>query len=172
MNVNLWTMSQDKNSIPVSAKNPLANESITPNQSLFLRYYTGFLIDLVVLNLFEEYSKFVIIESFTVSLIVALILQVLLKFTITLEQWFASFFIARSGAMVRFMRYFGAWAILFLSKIVILGIVSFAFGDNVYFGGPLNGAVVFVAVVVTMLASEEVVLKFYRWIGRESNRSE
>lgn len=171
MNVNLRTMSQDKNSIPVSAKNPLANESITPHQSLFLRYYTGFLIDLVVLNLFEEYSEFVVIESFTVSLIVALILQVLLKFTITLEQWFASFFIARSGAMVRFMRYFGAWAILFLSKIVILGIVSLAFGDNVYFGGPLNGAVVFVAVVVTMLASEEVVLKFYRWIGRESSRS-
>lgn len=168
MNVNLQGMSKDKYPFPVSAKNPSVNESISPNQSLFLRYYTGFLIDLVVLNLFEEFSEYVAIESFIISLIAALVLQVLLKFTIALEHWFAAFFNARSGSMAKFIRYFGAWAILFLSKIVILGVVTLAFGDDVYFGGPLNGAVVFVAVIITMLVSEEIILRFYRWIGRES----
>ncbi len=48
------------------------------NQQLFLRYFTAILVDLTVLNLFEEYWAPVVIESFTISLLAALLLQALL----------------------------------------------------------------------------------------------
>ncbi|MGD8533014.1 MAG: hypothetical protein PVG80_06650, partial [Gammaproteobacteria bacterium] len=48
----------------------------TTRQRLFNRYFTAILIDLVVLNLFVEYSEHVRIDSFTISLLAAFLLQV------------------------------------------------------------------------------------------------
>jgi len=39
--------------------------SYTGRQQLFIRYFTAILIDLTVLNLFDEYWDNVVIESFT-----------------------------------------------------------------------------------------------------------
>ena len=46
-------------------------------QRLFVGYTLAVLVDLVVLNFFDEYWDFVNIESFTISLIAALLLQLL-----------------------------------------------------------------------------------------------
>jgi hypothetical protein len=131
-------------------------------QRLFMRYFTAILIDLTVLNLFVEYSGNVVIESFTISLLAAVLLQVLLKLTIALEHRVAAHFNAKPGGFAKFMRYFTAWLILFGSKFVILEALAFAFGDEVYFGGPLNGLVVLIAIVITMLVAEEAIVRLYR----------
>jgi hypothetical protein len=131
-------------------------------QRLFNRYLTAVLLDLAVLNLFVEYWHHVSIDSFTVSLLAALVLQVLLKLTLLLEHRVAAFFNARTGGFARFMRIFCAWLILFGSKFVMLWAIDLAFGDAVRFGGPLHGVVAFIAVVVAMLAAEEIVLRIYR----------
>jgi hypothetical protein len=141
---------------------PASAEVPSNKQRLFLRYFTAILIDLVVLNLFVEYSEHVVIDSFTISLLAALLLQVLLKATLAIEHWVAAYFNARQGGLAKFLRYFSAWLILFGSKFVILEALSFAFGDEVYFGGPLHGLVVLIAVVVTMLVAEEAVVRLYR----------
>ena len=60
---------------------PRSAEAITNRQRLFVRYFTAILIDLVVLNLFVEYSDKVFVDSFTTSLLAAVLLQVLLKLT-------------------------------------------------------------------------------------------
>ena len=60
------------------------------NQQLFLRYFTAILIDLVVLSLFAEYWSLVTIESFTVALFAAILLQLLLKLTLLVEHQVAS----------------------------------------------------------------------------------
>ncbi len=135
------------------------------NQALFLRYFTAILVDLVVLNLCDEYWEHVVIESFTISLFAAILLQILLKLTLALEHRVADFFNARSGAAATFFRYFSAWVILFGSKFVILAAVDLAFGDDVLFGSPLHGVVVFIAVVVIMLVAEETVARIYRRLG-------
>ena len=131
-------------------------------QRLFLRYFTAILIDLVVLNLFVEYSENVVIDSFTISLFAALLLQVLLKLTIAIEHRVAAYFNARPGGFAKFMRYFSAWLLLFGSKFVILEAITLAFGDEVYFGGALHGLVVLIVVIVTMLLAEEAIVRFYR----------
>jgi hypothetical protein len=142
--------------MPVSAETP------SDRQRLFLRYYTGFLIDLVVLNLFAEYWDLVTVDTFTTSLWAALVLQVLLKATIALEHKAMDFFKARGGGINTFLKYFVAWLILFGSKFVILEALSMAFGRNVHFGGRWHGIVTLIVVVVVMLVAEEVMVRIYR----------
>ncbi len=137
----------------------------TNSQRLFIRYLMATLIDLTVLNLFDEYWSAVEVGSFTISILAAIILQVLLKATLALEHRVGAFFSSKSGAMARFLRFFCAWLILFGSKFVMLGVIDFAFGDAVLFIGPLHGVVAFIVVVVVMLAAEELTVRFYRWLA-------
>ena len=131
-------------------------------QRAFMRYFTATLVDLVVLGLFAEYWEHVSVNSFTIMVLAAVLLQVLLKLTIVLEHKVAAFFNARPGGFNKFMRFFTAWLILFGSKFAILEALVLAFGDRISFGGPFHGVVVLIAVVVVMLVVEAVLVKLYR----------
>ena len=134
----------------------------TTAQRLYNRYLTATLIDLAVLNLFDEYWKHVSIQSFTVSIVAAILLQVLLKATLALEHRVATYFNSKSGGAARFMRFFSAWLILFGSKFVMLGAIELALGDAVFFGGPMHGVVAFIVVVIAIVAAEEIAVRIYR----------
>ena len=71
---------------------PATAEMPSDRQRLFVRYLTGTLIDLVVLNLFAEYWDAVHVSNFTVSLLAAILLQILLKLTIAVEHQVALYF--------------------------------------------------------------------------------
>jgi hypothetical protein len=141
---------------------PVLGETSSTRQRLFAWYLTAILIDLAVLNLFVEHSRYVVIESFTVSLLCAVLLQLLLKLAIAAEHRVAAFFKARQGGSAKVMRFFCAWVVLFGSKFVILGAIDFAFGDNVDFGGAFNGLVALIVVIVVMLVAEETAVRLYR----------
>lgn len=141
---------------------PQSAQVPSSRQILFMRYFTAILIDLVVLNLFVEFSQYVVINSFVMSLAAAILLQILLKVTIAIEHRAAAYFNAKSGGFAKFLRYFTAWLILFGSKFVILEALALAFGEEVWFGGPLHGLVVLIIVIITMLVAEEAVVRFYR----------
>ncbi|CAN7628872.1 hypothetical protein [Mesorhizobium caraganae] len=143
---------------------PATAEMPTDRQRLIIRYIFGVLIDLVVLNLFDEFSDSVTVASFSVSLLAAILLQALLKGTIAIEHQVAVFFTARQGAFMKFMRFFGAWVVLFLSKFVILEAITFVFGDRVSFEGMLHGVVTLIIVVMAMLIAEEAIVRLVRWI--------
>jgi len=134
-------------------------------QRVFLRYLTATLVDLVVLGLFVEYWEYVSADSFTVILLAAIVLQVLLKLTIVVEHRVTAFFNARPGGFSKFMRFFCAWLVLFGSKFVILEALVFAFGDRLKFSGPFHGIVALIVVVVVMLIVEAVLVKLYRRLG-------
>ena len=135
-------------------------------QRVFLRYFTMVLVDLVVLGLFVEYwPAMVSASSFTIMLLAAVILQILLKLTIVLEHKVAAYFNAKPGGFNKFMRFFTAWLILFGSKFVILEALVLALGDRLKFGGPFHGVVVLIAVVVAMLVAEVILVKLYRKMG-------
>ena len=134
----------------------------SPRQRAYMRYLTATLIDLAVLGLFAEYWSYVVVDSFTIMLLAAVVLQVLLKATIVVEHKVAAFWNARPGGFNKFMRFFTAWLILFGSKFVILEALVLAFGDRMSFGGPFHGIVALIAVVVVMLVVEAVLVKLYR----------
>lgn len=139
-----------------------AAETPTTRQRLFARYLIAIMVDLLVLNLFAEHWSRVEIASFTVSLAVAVLLQLLLQLTLVIEHRVAGWFRGRAGAAWSFGRYFSAWLILFGSKFVMLGALDLAFGEGIHFVGPMHGAAPFIAVIVAMLAGEELVTRLYR----------
>ncbi len=150
---------------PSDVPEVVSAQALTSRQQLFLRYFTAILIDLTVLNLFDQYWSAVSIANFTLSLFAAVVLQVLLQATLALEHRVAGFWNAREGVGAKIGRIFSAWLILFLSKFVILAILNFTFGDSVAFTGPLHGVPVFIVVVMAMLGAEELVLRLYRALG-------
>lgn len=141
---------------------PASAEAPSDKQRLFMRYFTAILIDLVVLNLFVEYSGKVFVDSFTTSMLAAIVLQILLKLTIAVEHRVAVFFKARGGGFNTFLRYFFAWVVLFGSKFVILEAIAQLFGDNVRFEGRFHGIITLIVVVVVMLVVEELIVRLYR----------
>lgn len=144
---------------------PASTQAPSDRQRQFMRYFTATLIDLLVLGLFDEYWDKVHVESFTIMLLAAVLLQVLLKITIAIEHVVAGFFKKRPGGFMKFMRFFCAWLVLFGSKFVILEALAMAFGDRVKFSGVFHGIVTLIIVVVVMLVVEEVIVRFYRRLG-------
>ena len=145
--------------------------AMTPSnrQRMFLRYYTGFLMDLLVLNLFAEYSEKVNVDTFTTSVWAAVVLQLLLKWTIVLEHKAMDYFNARGGGGFNtFLKYFIAWLILFGSKFVILEALAQLFGDKVQFLGLWHGIITLIVVVVVMLLAEEIMVRVYRKLGHKA----
>lgn len=136
--------------------------SFSKRQQLFLRYTFAVLVDLTVLNLFNEYWDYVFIEFFSISLLAAVLLQFLLQVTIAIEHRVASYFKEKSGLKAKIQRGLSTWAILFGSKLVILQAINFSFGDSVIFSGPIHGLVAFIVVVVAIIVVEQAIIKLYR----------
>ncbi len=136
--------------------------SFSRRQQLVFRYVLLVLIDLTVLNLFDQYWDLVFIEHFSISLLAALLLQILLQVTIAIEHRVANFFKRKSGVKAKILRGLSTWAILFASKLVILEAINISFGSSVLFSGPIHGLVSFIVVVITILVAEQVFFRIYR----------
>ncbi|GLR75281.1 hypothetical protein [Aliivibrio sifiae] len=130
-------------------------------QRLFVGYTLAVLVDLTVLNFFDEYWDFVNIESFTISFAAAILLQLLLKLSINAEHRIADYFKNKPGTAPKIYRGLSSYVILVGSKFVMLEAINILFGDKVSFNGPLNGVVAFFAVVFTILIAEITVSKIY-----------
>ncbi|MGI9624964.1 MAG: hypothetical protein ACR2PK_19205 [Acidimicrobiales bacterium] len=133
------------------------HEPATPRQQRFLRGVLFVLVDVTVLALFEEHWDRVVIDSYTIALLTAILMQVMLKATIAVEHRIGDYFRGRPGRRAVVLRFLATWAVLFASKFVILEVVDLIFGDDVEFGGLLP----FIAIVVVMLAAEAVIERVY-----------
>jgi len=136
---------------------------LSRRQALFIGYFLCVLIDLTVLNLFDEYWHQVEIDSFTTSLAAAALLQLLLKLTLNLEHRVADYFKKKAGKGATAKRLFAAWLILFSSKFVILEVINLVFGTRVEFGGVIP----FIVVVFAIMAAELFTSQIYALLGDE-----
>ena len=144
-----------------------ADDRVLSNrQALFIRYFFAVLVDLTVLNLFVEYWHVVEIDSFTISLLAAALLQLLLKLTLALEHRIADYFKKQAGKGAKVKRILTSWLVLFGSKFLILEAVDLVFGDKVEFGGVIP----FIIVVVAIIAAEAIITKIYEWLGNDPAR--
>lgn len=133
------------------------SKEFSKRQILFIRYFTAILIDLTVLNLFNEYADNVQISSFTISLLAAVVLQLMLQLTFKIEHGVGAFF-QKKGR--KGLRIFSAWALLFGSKFAILWVLEVFLGDKIVFLGAFHGILTFIIVILTMLLAEALT----RWI--------
>ena len=136
--------------------------TVSRKQFLFLRYFSLTLIDLTVLHLLAEYWDRITITSFGVSLFVAIVLQFLLKLTIYFDDRVGAYFKSKNSLKMQIFRILSAWAILFISKLIILEILHVIFDDALVFAGAYDGLFTFIILVAVIL----VVEYFFRWIYR------
>jgi len=129
----------------------------SPRQERFLRGMLGVLVDVTILALFVEHWNQFVIDSYTIALLTAILLQAMLKATLALEHRLAEFFRNRTRAGTTALRVLTTWVLLFASKVVILESVDLVFGDDVEFGGLLP----FIILVVVMLAAEALIERVY-----------
>jgi hypothetical protein len=141
---------------------PASEEMPSDRQRLIVHYLTAVLIDLVVLNLFDEFSDSVHVASFSWSLLAAILLQSFLKATNAIMYHVNLFFSARQGALMTFARLFVAWLVMFLSKFVILEAIEILFGDKVRFEGAMYGLVTLIVLITVMVIAEEAVVRLVR----------
>ena len=130
-------------------------------QGRFIEYVLFVLVDLTVLNLFVEHWDRIVIDSFTISMLTAGLLQVLLKVTLAIEHRIRVYFQARPGTKALILRVLLTWGVLFSSKFIILGAVDVVFGEHVEFGGLIP----FIVLVSSMLATEEILSRIYHALG-------
>jgi len=135
----------------------------TNGQRLFLGYTLFILVDLAVLNVFDEYWYRVEIDSFTISLLAAALLQVLLRLTLALEHRLANFFKEKGGKRAKTKRVFTTWMVLLVSKFVMLEAINVVFGDRVEFGGVIP----FIVVVIAIIIAETILSKIYAMLADE-----
>jgi hypothetical protein len=121
----------------------------------------------VVLNLLNEFWDKVFIEFFYISILTAILLQTLLQITISIEHRVAEHFKFKPHFKHKVMRVFSTWAILFISKLIILKAISFSFGHSVTFGGPdhTRGLLIFIIVVIVIIATEQLFASIYKRLG-------
>lgn len=89
----------------------------------------------VVLNLAAEYFPLVITETFTLSLLAAVLLKVVLEVVVRLKNRVKTSFRAASTFVGRALSGLLLWLVLVASKFVVLELVSLAFAGRVQLGG-------------------------------------
>ncbi len=142
--------------------------TITRPQQWYVSWTADLLVYTVVLNLFDEYVAGVSIESFTISILTAALLKVMLVLLGGVERRVHHYFadIGTTGA-----RAVGAviiFGILFGGKLLILEVVNVVFGDSV----ELGHFVEVVALILTMMIARQVMDATYRRLGTRSAEGE
>lgn len=89
----------------------------------------------VVLNLAIEYVPAVISETFTMSLLTAVILKAVLEVVVAVKNRVKARFKAASTPLAKIASGLLLWAVLVGSKFVVLEIIALAFGGSVSLGG-------------------------------------
>jgi hypothetical protein len=89
----------------------------------------------VVLNLAVEFVPSVISETFTISLLTAVLLKVVLEIVVSLKGRVKARFRAASSAAGKVLALLLLWAVLVGSKFAVLELVDLVFGDRVSLGG-------------------------------------
>ena len=89
----------------------------------------------VVLNLAAEYLPMVISETFTLSLLTAILLKLVLELVVWLKDRAKLHLKSATTAVGKVTSVLILWALLFGSKFVVLELVNLVFGDGVNLGG-------------------------------------
>ena len=99
---------------------------------------------IVVLNLAIEYVPSVISESFSLSILTAILLKVALEVVLVGKNFVMSRLKGASLARQRALWAAALWVLAAGSKIVVLEVVALVFGDRVSLGGfiPVTGLVI------------------------------
>lgn len=136
-------------------------ESITTKQQLFRDFVFGTLIYAVVLGFFEDYTNIIATWSYSVTFMVAVVMQLLTMATFALKKQVTQYFRGKQGKQFVAAMVFVVWLILFFSKFVFLATINAIFGQSV----ELSGFWGLMLIIVIMTLAQKLIEKVYGKLG-------
>ena len=132
---------------------------ITSAQYSYADFMMDVLVYTVVLNLFVEFVDEIVIDSFLVSLLTAIVMKLMIDLINYLIALVKGYFGDKEGVGAKVLFGLTAWAIMFFSKIVILEVVQIIFEEDVDLGGFLDVLILVIAMMVARRASTAVFVR-------------
>ena len=136
--------------------------NINNSQRLFLVYIICILVDMTILNIYAEFSHSVYIESFSITIFIAIFLQLFIVLTKYAEHKLSNFFGDKKNYLTKIMYFLALWALLFFSKLLMLHGANLIFGDKINFYGMFDGLLAFIILIFSFLIGEYLLTKIYR----------
>ena len=115
----------------------------------------------VVLNLFVEYLPRVISETFTLSLLTAVLLKGVLEVVVAGKDWVKARFREASTPTGKVVAAFMLWVVLFGSKFLVLEAVGLVFRDRVSLGGFFSVTLLILALLLSRAAVRGLLVRPY-----------
>lgn len=133
--------------------------TITRAQEVYASWFIDVLVYTVVLNLFAEYSEHVKHDTFTLSILTALLLKLLLVPLERIEKRVHHYFKQKEGTLFKVLNIVVTVTILILGKLLILEAVDFAFGGRVELGHFVQVLVLILALIIARAIADWVFRK-------------
>lgn len=121
----------------------------------------GTLVYSVVLGFFNDYTDILQTRSYSVTFMVAIVLQILTYLTFQLKGKVASHFKARTDALQKPGLILSVWFIMFVSKFVFLAVISMVFQSSVC----VSGFIGLMTIIITMTIAKQLIDFAYNKLG-------
>ncbi len=116
----------------------------------------------VVLNLFVQYLPKVISETFTFSLLTAVLLKVVLEVVVVVKNRAKGRFRRATTPAGKAASVVLLWAVLVGSKFLVLEVVALVFGDRVQLGGFFSVTLLIVVLLLSRWAVRRLLARPYQ----------
>ena len=136
--------------------------TVTSAQRRYSKAMADVLIYIVVLNLFVEFVDAVVIDSFYISILTAVLLTLLLDVLVVVEHKVHAYFESKEAAIFNVIGIVAVFAILFTSKLLILEIVNFVFGEHVELGHFID----VLLLILAMMGTRRLAQVIYESLGK------
>ena len=150
-------MATKKNQYPKDGERNINN-----SQRVFLVYIICILVDMTILNIYAEFTHSVYVESFSITIFIAIFLQLFIVLTRHAEHKLSNFFGDKKGYLIKIKYFLSLWALLFFSKVLMLHGANLIFGDKLNFYGMFDGLLAFIIIILSFLLGEYLLTKIYR----------
>ena len=127
---------------------------VNNSQRLFLVYIICILVDMTILNIYAEFTHSVYVESFSITIFIAIFLQLFIVLTRHVEHKLSNFFGDRKSYLTKIKYFLSLWALLFFSKFLMLHGANLIFGDKINFYGMFDGLLTFIVLIFSFLLGQ------------------
>jgi hypothetical protein len=122
-------------------------------QKIFQEVLLGTLIYSVVLGFFNDYTNIIEIKSYSITFLLAFVLQILTLATLWVKNQVVKNSKTFQGKQQKMFLVFGVWAVSFFSKFIFLWVIGLVFGNTVNIDGFFN----ILIIVLTMLLVQKTI---------------
>ena len=125
-----------------------ANDTLALRNPRIAAAVVDLFVYVVVLNLFVEYFPKVLVESFSLSLLTAVLLKVVLEVVVLVEKRVKVRFRHATTGVGKAIAAVLLWVVLIGSKFIVLEVINLAFGSRVDLGGFIPVALLIISLLL------------------------